>query len=104
MRRRVFISIFLTSLLTMILTFVLISWIMYNNTFDSIKREVKNESFYVSDALKTYDDDSPDMYSYLNKVGLNSSNRITYIKNNGTVLYDNLAQPRIWIITRTDRR
>ena len=91
MRRRVFISIFLTSLLTMILTFVLISWIMYNNTFDSIKREVKNESFYVSDALKTYDDDSPDMYSYLNKVGLNSSNRITYIKNNGTVLYDNLA-------------
>ncbi|HPY98906.1 MAG TPA: ATP-binding protein [Clostridia bacterium] len=92
MRRRVFISIFLTSLLTMILTFVLISWIMYNNTFDSIKREVKNESFYVSDALKTYDDDSPDMYSYLNKVGLNSSNRITYIKNNGTVLYDNLAQ------------
>ncbi len=91
MRRRVFISIFLTSLLTMILTFVLISWIMYNNTFDNVKREVKNESFYVSDALKTYDDDSPDMYSYLNKVGLNSSNRITYIKNNGTVLYDNLA-------------
>jgi ABC-type phosphate transport system permease subunit len=49
MRKRVFISIFLTSLLTMILTFILISWIMYNNTFDSVKREVQNESFYVSD-------------------------------------------------------
>jgi len=91
MRKRVFISIFLTSLLTMILTFILISWIMYNNTFDSVKREVQNESFYVSDALKTYNNDTADMFSYLNRAGLKSRNRITYIKSDGTVLYDNLA-------------
>jgi two-component system phosphate regulon sensor histidine kinase PhoR len=93
MRRRIFISICLTSLLTLFLTFAFITGILYNSTFNSIKREVRNESLYISEALESYQGHFSNISSYLNTVGLKSLNRITLIGNDGVVLYDNFALP-----------
>ncbi|HQO69171.1 MAG TPA: ATP-binding protein [Clostridia bacterium] len=93
MRRRIFISICLTSLLTLFLTFAFITGILYNSTFNSIKREVRNESLYISEALESYQGHFSNISSYLNTVGLKSLNRITLIGSDGVVLYDNFALP-----------
>jgi len=92
MKRRIFTSIFFTSLLTLILTFTFVSAILYNNAATTIKREVRNESVYISEAIKSYNENAIDILSYLNSAGTKSLNRITLISSNGTVTYDNFAQ------------
>lgn len=92
MKRRIFTSIFFASLLTLILTFAFVSAILYNNATTSIKREVRNESIYISEAIKSYNENIIDISSYLNSAGAKSLNRITLISSDGTVTYDNFAQ------------
>lgn len=92
MKRRIFTSIFFASLLTLILTFAFVSAILYNNAATSIKREVRNESIYISEAIKSYNENTIDISSYLNSAGAKSLNRITLISSDGTVTYDNFAQ------------
>jgi two-component system phosphate regulon sensor histidine kinase PhoR len=92
MKRRIFTSIFFASLLTLILTFAFVSAILYNNAATSIKREVRNESIYISEAIKSYNENIIDISSYLNSAGAKSLNRITLISSDGTVTYDNFAQ------------
>ena len=93
MRKRIFTSIFLTSMLALILTFAFVSGILYNSTFNSIKREVRNESLYISEALESYNGHFSNISTYLNTIGLQSLNRITLINSDGLVLYDNFALP-----------
>ncbi|HXK72732.1 MAG TPA: ATP-binding protein [Clostridia bacterium] len=92
MKKRIFTSIFFASLLTLILTFASVSAILYNNAATSIKREVRNESIYISEAIKSYNENIIDISSYLNSAGAKSLNRITLISSDGTVTYDNFAQ------------
>ncbi len=92
MKRRIFTSIFFASLLTLILTFAFVSAILYNNAATSIKREVRNESIYISEAIKSYNENIIDISSYLNSAGAKSLNRITLISSDGIVTYDNFAQ------------
>ena len=92
MKRRIFTSIFFASLLTLILTFAFVSAILYNNAATSIKLEVRNESIYISEAIKSYNENIIDISSYLNSAGAKSLNRITLISSDGIVTYDNFAQ------------
>jgi len=80
-------------MLALILTFAFVSGILYNSTFNSIKREVRNESLYISEALESYNGHFSNISTYLNTIGLQSLNRITLINSDGLVLYDNFALP-----------
>ncbi|PKM62642.1 MAG: PAS domain-containing sensor histidine kinase [Firmicutes bacterium HGW-Firmicutes-21] len=85
MKRRVFWSIMLTSLLTLILTSVLLTTALYNDFVAERKQVIIGECAYIAAAVQKTDTD------FLTTVGRNSSNRITLVSSDGTVLYDNVA-------------
>ncbi len=89
MRLRIFFSICLASFLTLALSLILVTRIMYGNMSDDIRHEVRNEAGYISLAVERMDENA--LSEYISETGKISKNRITFIDNDGTVLYDNYA-------------
>ena len=56
---------------------------------DDIRHEVRNEAGYISLAVERMDENA--LSEYISETGKISKNRITFIDNDGTVLYDNYA-------------
>lgn len=85
MKKRVFLSMLSISLLTIILISTFITAAMYNDFSSERKSELKTEAAYISKALE---DSGLD---YLKDIGKDSTNRLSLISPDGTVIYDNYA-------------
>ena len=88
MKKRIFLSICFASLISVLLSSVFIGGVIYRNSENEIKTEIRNEAFYLAHTLEFIGCDT----AYLSDTGENVSNRITLIDTDGTVLYDNYAE------------
>ena len=88
MKKRIFLSICFASLISVLLSYVFIGGVIYRNSENEIKTEIRNEAFYLAHTLEFIGCDT----AYLSETGENVSNRITLIDTDGTVLYDNYAE------------
>ncbi|HCR73321.1 MAG TPA: hypothetical protein DIW26_02685, partial [Ruminococcus sp.] len=88
MKKKVFRSIFLSSLLVLVLTIFSTISVMYKIYSDEVKSEIKSEAEYIGNAVMIFGENQEKALEYLSQTGKKSKNRITYINNDGTVLYD----------------
>ena len=91
MRSRIFISICFACLLTLALCLISVTKIMYDGMYGELKAEVRNEAASISAALEAMDGEETG--TYIAKVGRDIPDRITLVAADGTVLYDNYADP-----------
>lgn len=84
MRKRIFISIFVTAVFAMSLAIAIIIPILYQSFVAENRKALVSESHYIATAMKSLDN-----VTYLKNVGVTSNDRITLIAPDGTVLYDN---------------
>ncbi|MFA7673979.1 MAG: ATP-binding protein [Clostridia bacterium] len=91
MKRKIFWSILFASVIIMLLTASAIIAIMYGNTANEVKNEVKAETMYIAQALEALDNSGVAIHDYIISVGNESINRITLISSDGFVMYDNYA-------------
>ncbi|MEA4831124.1 MAG: ATP-binding protein [Oscillospiraceae bacterium] len=89
MKRRIFWSILLTSFLVLALTVSVVMIAVYHDFETERKAEIKTEAGYIAAAY--YDEN----IEYLRDIGKTSKNRITLIRYDGTVLYDNFADTSV---------
>lgn len=92
MRKKVFWSVFLASAITMLITVTAIVGIIYSNSTRALRAEVRAEALYVSEALNVINDENK-IDEYIKEIGKNTENRITIIRADGKVVYDNEADP-----------
>lgn len=81
MKRKIFFNMCILSLITILLTSLMLSVVMYKESYELMKMEVGNEASYIAAALNHADTD------FLATVH-GTSNRITLIGGDGTVLFD----------------
>ena len=86
MRKKIFKNMCLLALVTILLSSLLVTIVYYANTDARMKSEVREETRFVRGAVELSGQD------YLATVE-NTANRITLIDTDGTVLYDNQADP-----------
>ena len=84
MKKRIFYSISGVTLVSIALFNILISFLMYENLSNQQKDNIKIEISHISQALSSED------FSYDDMDLFTTSNRITLISSDGTVLYDNI--------------
>lgn len=89
MRRRIAASIFLSSFITLFLSQLLIATLMRADSSRALKSELSNEASYIAKAVELSDGSE----AYISSITKNTRNRITYITQDGTVIYDNQASP-----------
>ena len=89
MRKRVFRSICLACFITLLLTATLVISVIYNNSAEELRKEVVNQSIFISKAIES--DADADM-AYIAAIGKESKNRISLIAPDGTVIYDSFVQ------------
>lgn len=87
MRKRIFGSICVASFITLLLTATFIIDVLYTNSSKDLQNEVKLEASYIAEAINMGQTEE----SYVSAVGKTSTNRITLIRADGTVSYDNFA-------------
>ena len=93
MRKRVFRSICLACFITLLLTATLVISVIYNNSAEELRKEVVNQSIFISKAIES--DADADM-AYIAAIGKESKNRISLIAPDGTVIYDSFVQADTW--------
>ena len=86
MRKKIFNNMCLLALVTILLSSLLITFVYYGNSDARMKAEVREEARYIRGAVELSGND------YLETVK-NTPNRITLIDTDGTVLFDNQADP-----------
>ena len=86
MRKKIFKNMCLLALVTILLSSLLVTIVYYANSDARMKSEVREETRFVRGAVELSSQD------YLATVE-NTANRITLIDTDGTVLYDNQADP-----------
>ena len=86
MRKKIFKNMCLLALVTIMLSSLLVTIVYYANSDARMKSEVREETRFVRGAVELSGQD------YLATVE-NTANRITLIDTDGTVLYDNQADP-----------
>lgn len=86
MRKKIFNNMCLLALVTILLSSLLITFVYYGNSDARMKAEVREEARYIRGAVELSGKD------YLETVK-NTPNRITLIDADGTVLFDNQADP-----------
>ena len=86
MRKKIFKNMCLLALVTILLSSLLVTIVYYANSDARMKSEVREETRFVRGAVELSGQD------YLDTVE-NTANRITLIDTDGTVLYDNQADP-----------
>lgn len=86
MRKKIFNNMCLLALVTILLSSLLITFVYYGNSDARMKAEVREEARYIRGAVEFSGKD------YLETVK-NTPNRITLIDTDGTVLFDNQADP-----------
>ena len=89
MTKRVFQSIFLCAAVTLILTAVFTTLFQYRTARENLQTQIEEEATYISEAFDTVERGA--RASLFDRIGKISQNRITWISENGEVLYDNRA-------------
>ena len=89
MTKRVFQSIFLCAAVTLILTAVFTTLFQYRTARENLQTQIEEEATYISEAFDTVE--SGARAALFDRIGKISQNRITWISENGEVLYDNRA-------------
>ncbi len=86
MTKRIFQSIFIVALAVLVASLVFIMGMLYEYFFDQYKTQLKNEAIYVAQGIEM------EGLTYLQELQEHGTgNRITWIDENGTVLYDTWA-------------
>ena len=85
MTGRIFKTIFGSAMLVLLLSLVLFVSILHGYFEDQVFAEMGSEANYITQGIEKIG------FDYFN--GLDSTNRITYIASDGTVLYDSVADP-----------
>ncbi|MDP4132587.1 MAG: ATP-binding protein [Bacillota bacterium] len=85
MKKKVFLSILLSSILIVTMSSGLIITALYKDFASERKKELITECSYIASALARTDN------NYLIEISKESSDRITLVASNGTVLYDSFA-------------
>lgn len=88
MKKRITVFSALLASLAVIITSVLITLSSYNNFFNNVKQEVKVEASYIESGIKCSSTD------YLNSIDFQSGHRVTLINSDGSVLFDNMSDPK----------
>lgn len=88
MKKRIFLSICLTSITAVLLTLFIVTVVLYRNFVEEIKKEIMSASVYIALALDNSSEDILALASYKTK------HRITLIDAEGTVLFDNFSDIR----------
>lgn len=91
MKKKIFWSIFVVSMLTLALSIGFVTSLIYKDSSRKIQEEVKSETLFLQEILLRQGYEADDAVEYLKEAGIKSSNRITLIAKDGTVLYDNHA-------------
>ena len=86
MRKKIFKNRCLLALVTILLSSLLATFVYYGSSDSRMKAEVREETQFVRQAVELSGQE------YLDTVA-NTSNRITLIDTDGTVLFDNQADP-----------
>ncbi len=89
MKKKIFSGVFVTSMLVLLLSVIIVMgvlWGYYSSEYDA---KLKDEARYISGGIQTSG------VSYLNDIGMHArqDSRITWIANDGTVIYDSSADP-----------
>ena len=89
MKKKIFSGVFCTSMLVLLLSIVIVMgvlWSYYSREYDY---KLRDEAQYISGGIQTSG------ISYLNDIGSDArqDSRITWIANDGTVIYDSSADP-----------
>ena len=87
MRKRIFSGMCLVAVLAVVLSALLFSWMSYQQLFDQMRTITRDEAGYVVAAIEGSGTDA------LEKLGPVNAARITYVGQDGTVLYDSEEQP-----------
>ncbi len=87
MKKRILYGIWLTSLISVILSTVLMSISIYNETVNSVISVLKVEADYISTAYVELGE------SYFSGLDKNLGGRVTIVSDDGSVLYDSVADP-----------
>lgn len=85
MRKRIFLSICVTSIMSVLLTFLVVTIVLYTNFVKELKEEIKTASVYLSHALENNND------AVLSIASAKTKYRVTLIDADGTVLFDNFS-------------
>ena len=90
MKKKIFSGVFCTSMLVLLLSIVIVMgvlWSYYSREYDD---KLRDEAQYISGGIQTSG------ISYLNDIGSDAlqDSRITWIANDGTVIYDSSADPK----------
>lgn len=88
MKKRIFQSICLACVITLFLTTACIVSIIYNNSTKEVKKELINQTIFISKAIELNIETGS---QYIAEVGKESESRITLISPDGAVLYDNFV-------------
>lgn len=85
-------ALFRTILLTMVIvlaaSIALFTYVLYSNFTDNVSEDLKQDAYLISVSMDG--DDEADM-DYLESLDLSDDTRVTWIDNDGTVLYDSTA-------------
>ena len=87
MKKRIFSGMCLVAVLAVVLSALLFSWMSYQQLFDQMRTITRDEAGYVVAAIEGSGTDA------LEKLGPVNAARITYVGQDGTVLYDSEEQP-----------
>lgn len=89
MKKRIYRSMLLLALITDLLVSVFITGLIYREFYIRMQQEIRNEALLVSN---TYNLVGEDVFSY--PAVLQNSNRITWVAEDGTVLFDNRTEAK----------
>lgn len=87
MRRRIFFFTALLSALAVIATSIIITAVSYNTFFDTVKQEVRAQAAYIQVGIETGG------MTYFDRLTDQSGHRLTYIAQDGTVVFDSVSNP-----------
>lgn len=86
MKKKISITMCLMTAVSVIITAVMISLVIYRKNYNEMKSMIRAEAEYISQAIDTED------INYLESVKNVTPSRITWIDNNGNVIYDSAGE------------
>lgn len=96
MKRRIFLGIFDIAFLAIIITVAIVIVIMNSVFINEVEKQLETEAKYIAAALniegERIEEGNLEEMEYLEKVGVESKNRLTLITRDGTVLFDNFFE------------
>ncbi|HEY8349492.1 MAG TPA: ATP-binding protein [Clostridia bacterium] len=89
MKKRIYRNMLLLALITVMLASILITGLIYREFYIRMQQEIRNEAFLISN---TYNLVGVEVFTY--PAVLQNSNRITWVTEDGTVLFDNRTEAK----------